>query len=230
MSIKGLIFDFDGLILDTETPEFRIWQDIFGSYGLQLSLEVWSKQLGTSSDTFDLVVHLGKQLGREFTPEEAAQIVDLKKQQISNKLFQQSPLPGVREYFESAKRIGLRLGIATSSSFAWVSGHLFRLGLMDYPECIRTADDVQQVKPHPELYQCALQCLSLQPDEAIAFEDSPNGVTAAKTAGIFTVAVPLPLTQSLNFSHADLVLKSLADLPLEELLSQAEKRISELSI
>lgn len=230
MSIKGLIFDFDGLILDTETPEFRIWQDIFASYGLQLSLEIWSKQLGTSSDTFDLIVHLGKQLGREFTPEEAAQIVELKKDRISDNLFHQSPLPGVHQYFESAKRIGLRLGIATSSSLAWVSGHLSRLGLISYFECIRTADDVQQVKPHPELYQCVLQCLSLQPDEAIAFEDSPNGVTAAKAAGIFTVAVPLPLTQNLNFSHADLVLNSLADLPLEELLSQVEKRSSELTI
>ncbi len=133
MSIKGLIFDFDGLILDTETPEFQIWQNIFGSYGLQLSLEVWSKQLGTSSDTFDLVVHLGKQLGREFTPEEAVQIVELKKKRISDKLFQQSPLPGVREYFESAKRIGLRLGIATSSSFAWVSGHLSPSGINGLP-------------------------------------------------------------------------------------------------
>ncbi len=230
MSIKGLIFDFDGLILDTETPEYHTWQDIFGTYGLQLSLDIWSKQLGTSSDTFDLVVHLGQQLGRKFTPEEVDQIVELKKKRINEKLFEQPPLPGIREYIESAKRTGLRLGIATSSSRAWVSGHLFRLGLLEYFDCIRSADDVQNVKPHPELYQRALQCLALQPEEAIVFEDSPNGVTAAKAAGIFTVAVPLALTQSLSFDHADLVLKSLADLSLEQLLAQVEKRLNQPTV
>lgn len=227
MNIKGLIFDFDGLILDTETPEYHTWLEIFGVYGLHLPLDIWSKQLGTSSDTFDLVAHLGQQMGRKFTPEEVAQIVELKRQRINEKLLQQSPLPGVREYIESAKRTGLKLGIATSSSRAWVSGHLSRLGLFEYFDCIRSADDVQYVKPHPELYQRALQCLSLQPEEAIVFEDSPNGVTAAKAAGIFTVAVPLALTQSLNFNHADLVLKSLTDLPLEELLSKVEKRLNQ---
>jgi len=104
------------------------------------------------------------------------------------------------------------------------------LGLLEYFDCIRSADDVQNVKPHPELYQRALQCLALQPEEAIVFEDSPNGVTAAKAAGIFTVAVPLALTQSLSFDHADLVLKSLADLSLEQLLAQVEKRLNQPTV
>ncbi len=223
MSIKGLIFDFDGLILDTETPEYQTWQDIYNSYGVQLSLEVWSQQLGTTSSTFDLVVHLGRQLGRQFTPEEITHIIEIRNEQLRDRLQQQTPLPGVQEYIQTAKNIGLKLAIATSSNRKWVSGHLSRLGLMGHFDCIKTADDVQQVKPHPELYQLALQCLSLQPTEVIALEDSPNGIRAAKGAGIFTVAVPLTLTQTLNFDHADLVLKSLADLQLEHLLAKAEK-------
>ena len=137
-------------------------------------------------------------------------------------LSAQSIRPGVVETLQTARRIGLKIGLASSSPCRWVTGNLERLGLIDYFECIRCQDDVQLTKPDPELYLAAAACLEVPPVEAIAIEDSPNGVTAAKRAGMFCVAVPNDLTSGLRLDHADLRLDSLADLPLEELIAKAQ--------
>jgi HAD superfamily hydrolase (TIGR01509 family) len=131
---------------------------------------------------------------------------------------EQPILPGVKDYLEGAKERGLKLAVASSSPDNWVSGHLTRLCLIDYFDTIKTADDVARTKPDPELYNAALEALSIQADEAIVFEDSPNGVKAAKAAGIFCVAVPNPLTEQLVFEGADLRVGSLAEIRLEDLL------------
>ena len=102
-------------------------------------------------------------------------------------------------------------------------GHLDRLGVTDLFDAIVTGDDVARVKPDPELYLLALARLGLEPHEAIVFEDAPNGVLAAKRAGIFTVAVPNALTCDLPLDHADLRVASLADLPLTDLLAAVER-------
>jgi putative hydrolase of the HAD superfamily len=134
---------------------------------------------------------------------------------------QQPILPGVEEKLAQAKEMGLRLGVASSSSRQWVTGHLIRLGLMRFFEAIHTSEDVERTKPDPALFLLTLKSLELQPEDAIVFEDSPNGITAAKMAGIFTVAVPNPLTRALPLDHADLHLDSLADLSLEGILQKA---------
>lgn len=112
----------------------------------------------------------------------------------------------------------LGLGIAASSSRAWVVAHLDRLGVTDQFGAIVTADNVERVKPAPDLYLAAVAALGVRPDEAIALEDAPNGVLSAQRAGVFVVAVPNPLTGQLPLDHADLRLTSLADMPLEALI------------
>jgi HAD superfamily hydrolase (TIGR01509 family) len=141
-----------------------------------------------------------------------------RRQRYSELLQAQSILPGVSEYIAEAKRLGLRLGVASSSSRRWVVGHLTDLGLSAHFDCIKCRDDVACVKPDPALYQAAVQALGVPPQEAMALEDSPNGITAAKRAGLYCVAVPNPLTRQLSLAHADFLLNSLADLPLERLL------------
>ena len=138
----------------------------------------------------------------------------------------QAILPGVREYVDEARRLGLRLGVASSSSRRWVEGHLQRLGLRDRFDVIRCADDVPRVKPDPALYRAVLDATGVRPEDAMALEDSPNGVLAAKRAGLTCVAVPNALTARLDLSHADLSLTSLADLPLAELLSRIRRPAS----
>ena len=121
-------------------------------------------------------------------------------------MLTQPILPGVEDYLQTAKELNLKLGIASSSDRKWVEGNLSRLELLDYFDIVHTSDDVEFTKPDPTLYRLALHSLELNPGDAIVLEDSPNGVSASKAAGIFTVAVPNPLTARLNLDHADLVL------------------------
>jgi len=219
--IRAIIFDFDGLILDTEVPEFQTWQEIYQTYGCELPLEVWAMAIGTSADVFDAYAHLEGLLGRSVGREE----IRLKRRQRYTELLNaQSILPGVHAYIADAKRLGLCLGVASSSSRDWVVGHLTQLGLSPYFDCVKCADDVQRVKPDPALYQAVLDTLALPAERAIALEDSPNGIAAAKRAGLFCIAVPNPLTRQLSLAHADLQLDSLADLPLERLLAALQGR------
>jgi HAD superfamily hydrolase (TIGR01509 family) len=217
--IRSLIFDFDGLILDTEVPDLQSWQEIYLEYGCTLPMSVWAVCIG-SSDLFDPYEYLESQLGRSVDRE----AIRAKKRRRETKLIEAQPvLPGVKEYITDAKRLGLKLGVASSSSRSWVIGHLSRLGLLSHFDCIKCADDVERTKPDPALYISVLDELGLQADQAIALEDSPNGILAAKRAGLFCVAVPNPVTRQLSLQQADLQLTSLAELPLERLLSEIQK-------
>ena len=223
--IKALIFDFDGLILETEGPVYQSWQEIYKEYGAELPFEIWSNIIGTANYDYSPIEELEKIVGKELPREEIQQ----KRNRIELELVTQlSPLPGVREAIENAKNMGLKLGVASSSTREWVVGHLKRLELLRYFDCIKTSDDVRNTKPDPELFLQCLAGLAVSPDEAVVFEDSPHGISAATQAGIVCVAVPNPLTKQLDTNHADLRLDSLAEIPLKDLLQRIEaKRHSE---
>jgi putative hydrolase of the HAD superfamily len=114
--------------------------------------------------------------------------------------------------------LSLRLGIASNSERAWVTGHLSRLGLLEAIDQIRCYDDVLHPKPYPDSYLAVLEALGVTAGQAVAFEDSPVGVAAAKTAGLLCVAVPNSVTKNLAFPGADLVISSLAGVSLEKLV------------
>lgn len=242
--LKAIIFDFDGLILDTETPEYIAWQEIFAEHGCELFLEMWGQVVGGAGfSDFDAASHLEELLRsghsvsqpfdcahivpmslREGRPLDRAALNTRWRQRGDELIAAQAILPGVRDYLDDAQRLGLRLAIASSSKHSWVDTHLNRLGLWHYFEIIKCADDVSRTKPHPDLFLAALSALSLRAEETIVLEDSPNGVKAAKAAGIFVVAVPNPLTTRLWIDGADLTLKSLADAPLIDLLQRVNRK------
>ncbi|MGB3906441.1 MAG: HAD family hydrolase [Anaerolineae bacterium] len=218
-TIRAVIMDFDGLILDTEGPAFQSYQEIFEEYGGTLPLSAWAAWVGGSPHMFDPIGYLESQLGREVDREGLRQ----RQRQREDELIKaELVLPGVEDYIAGAKRLGLKVGLASSSDCGWVYRHLGRLGLSEQFDCIKCADDVKNVKPDPELYLSVLDQLGVRPEEAVALEDSPNGITAAQGAGIFCVVVPNPLTRQLSTDRADLRLNSLADLPLVDLLAQVE--------
>jgi HAD superfamily hydrolase (TIGR01509 family) len=213
--LKALIFDFDGLILDTETPDYDAWQEIYAWHGAQLPIELWGQLIGGSgASDFDAAVHLERLLGRPLD----RPALTARWRARSDELIERQPIqPGVRECLDDACRLGLRLAIASSSPHNWVDKYLARLGLFDYFEIVKCGDEVPRVKPDPGLYLAALAALRIRAEEAIVFEDSANGVKAAKAAGLFTVAVPLELTRRLGMDGADVVLKSLEGFSLGEL-------------
>ena len=220
--IKALIFDFDGLILDTETADVRAWENLYAEYGFSFPLESWGQIIGgTGAVTFDAAAHLQTLLGAPLDLE------DLQSRQthISHSLIhQQSVLPGVMDYLHEAKRLGLKLAIASSSPHSWVDTHAKRLGIFDRFDKVICADEVGpgRTKPHPDLFLMALDQLKVRAHEAIVFEDSPNGVQAALSAGIFVVAVPNSVTSQLSIENANLTLRSLEDLSLRELLNKVQ--------
>ena len=219
--IKAVIFDFDGLIVDTELSAYQTWQDIYREHDSHLPFETWALCIGGSAHMFDPCAYLEEQIGR---PVEREALRLRRRQRHVEVVGAQAALPGVEDYILEAKRLGLMVGAASSSRHEWVDGHLSRLGLMQYFDCIKCADDVAYTKPNPELYQAVLDTLDVVGSEAIALEDSPNGVTAAQGAGIFCVAVPNAVTSQLSLEHADLRLRSLEEVSLGQLLLEVEKR------
>lgn len=218
--MRALIFDFDGLILDTELPDFRSWQEVYQSYGVSLPLEMWVTIVGGDDESdFEPHEYLESLTGK---PVDREEIWVARRKSYLETLENQPIQPGVSEYLTAAKQHNLKLAVASSSPENWVIGHLTRLGLLSHFEVVVTADDVEKIKPAPELFLLAAHKLGVDPREAIVFEDSPNGVRAAKRAQMYAVAVPNAITAQFDLSEADLRLNSLAEMPLEALLTHVE--------
>jgi len=212
-ALRAIVFDFDGLILDTEEPIYRSWLEVYTAHGQELPFDRWMQTVGSSNAAFDPRANLEERLGRALTQE----VLDERMRRRSELVLEQAVLPGVAELAAAARDIGLKTGVASSSSQGWVREHLERLGILGLFECIRCRDDVQRVKPAPDLFVATLDCLGVAPGESVAIEDSPNGVLAAKAAGMFCVAVPNTITAGQDLSRADVVLSSLAGATPESL-------------
>jgi HAD superfamily hydrolase (TIGR01509 family) len=218
VAIRGLLFDFDGLLVDTESPSRLAFEELYREHGHELPYDQWATLVGTIGASFDPVGHLEELVGRPLDREALAQRRRAREHGLTDL---EELRPGVEEYFVEAARLGLKTAVVSSSDDEWIERHLSRLGRLDGLDAIVAANgDTARAKPRPDLYLDALRRLGLEPDEAIAFEDSPNGVRAAKAAGIACVAVPNPITATLALDEADLVLESLADVPLRELLER----------
>jgi HAD superfamily hydrolase (TIGR01509 family) len=212
--LRAIVFDFDGLILETEEPIYRSWQEVYQAHGEELPFERWVQIVGSTTKGFHPQQHLEERLGRPLAPEILERRVERRKELIDAK----GVLPGVVEHLDAARALGLKLGVASSSTRDWVTTHLERLGILDRFDCVRCRDDVPEAKPEPDLYLAVLACLGVDPGEAFAVEDSPHGIAAAKRAGLRCVAVPNPITARLDLTEADLVIQSLAEVTLAELL------------
>ncbi|GAP06734.1 haloacid dehalogenase superfamily, subfamily IA, variant 3 with third motif having DD or ED [Anaerolinea thermolimosa] len=210
-TLKAILFDFDGVIIDSETPEYQIWQSTLARFGVRLPLHEWARGVGSSIEAFDPLTYLEEKIGHAV---DRQALLQEHKTKLMKALQDQPPLPGVQETILNACRLGLRLAIASSSSKTWVTSHLEKLGFISCFHAICTREDVPEVKPAPHLYNLALYRLGVHASEAIVIEDSPNGILAAKQAGIFCIAVPNPVSSQLDISGANLILPSLEHLDL----------------
>lgn len=220
--IKALLFDFDGLILDTETPEYLVWQKIYQEHRFELPHAEWGKIIGGYGlSDFDAADHLSRLTQGRLDP---APLRARHRLESDALIHAAEVMPGVMEYIHEGKRLGLKLAIASSSPHLWVDMHAKRLGIFDQFDAVVCADDVGagRTKPNPDLFLLALDRLRVGKEAAIVFEDSPNGVTAAKRAGIFVVAVPNTVTSLLPIEGAGLIMTSLSDMPLRELLDTVQ--------
>jgi HAD superfamily hydrolase (TIGR01509 family) len=222
MTLDAVIFDFDGLILDTEWAIFESAMAAFAAYGHVLTIEAWSTIIGTNTDDDDSwwpIVCAAAGV-RDF---ELERFVDAYESQDRSSRDRLPANPGVTELLVELTKAGVPMGIASSSSRAWLDRHIGRLGLLDHFGTLVGRDLVGGVgKPAPDVYLKACADLGADPERSVALEDSAHGATAAKAAGMRVVAVPSRITVHNDFSHADLVVASLQDLTVERLVALAK--------
>jgi putative hydrolase of the HAD superfamily len=216
--IKAIVFDFDGLIIDTETVWFDCFSEVLSSYRVDLPIEFFSRCVGTHSTELSAYIE-----ARVEEAEAAKKVRALAAELHAKKIISVQVREGVRDYLEEARSLGLRIGLASSSNREWIERFLMTLNLKEYFQIIKSSDDVIKVKPDPELYLQAVEALGVKPEEALAFEDSDNGSRAAKAAGLWCVIVPNPVTENLDFRNYDLRIRSMGDQRLSDIIRQMDK-------
>jgi len=218
----AILFDFDGLVLDTETSEYLTVAESFADHGLELSRDEWVAIIGTA-DHPHWTEMLETALGRPLDDREA--VLETRRARHRARISEEPLRPGVVELASDATDAGVGVAIASSSPLDWVEGHLQRFGVDHLFPVKATRDDVgrERTKPHPDLFLLAAERLGVDPRDCVVLEDSEPGVTAARAAGCTTVGVPAGMTAHLAFDHADLVVASVAELDLARLAALAEE-------
>ncbi len=209
--IRAFVFDFDGLILDTETPLIDAYAEVHRRHGVPFDRAAFLRSVGHADYAFDP--------WHGFSPHADRAALELERRTIKDEMIARQPiLPGVMALLDAARARGLRVGLASNSEHWWVDPHLIRLGLLPRFDFIACREDAPAPKPAPDLYELVLRRFGLRGPEAIAFEDSHTGSLAAKRAQLHTVVAPNASTAHHDFAHADLRVGSLAEIEMEALL------------
>ncbi|QGH35504.1 HAD-IA family hydrolase [Gracilibacillus salitolerans] len=212
--VKVIIFDFDGLVFDTETYDLQAFQELYKKYNVDFPLGEWINSIGSSlrfAPYERLLVNF---------PEISRDKIRIERSNLYQELLEgKSPREGVVDYLERAKQLGIKIALASSSTRSWIEYHINKLGIISYFDYICTSDDVENVNPEPDLYQKVLSYFEISPKEAVVFEDSPNGSLASIRAEIPCVIVPNETTKLLKFDErVALRLNSKQDMTLDEVL------------
>jgi HAD superfamily hydrolase (TIGR01509 family) len=212
--VQAVVFDFDGLLMDTETTMVDSWRAEWAHHGLELDLsDFWPGHGGDITDT--RYEQLAAAVGAGFDRAESHARRVAHRDRLHSELDFR---PGIREWVSAARELGLTVAIASSSPRPWVHGHLERVDAIDHFDLIVTGDEVGTHKPDPAIYELALRRLAVPASEAIAVEDTAHGVAAAQAAGMFAVAIPNPFVSEADVAAAGLVLSSAEELVFSDLL------------
>ncbi|HET6744749.1 MAG TPA: HAD family phosphatase [Candidatus Limnocylindria bacterium] len=206
---RAVVFDMDGLLLDTELLWHRAETDLFAQHGAEFS---WDDKMAVIGSSFDFTADYFADrlsLPRERGPALVNEMVDLMHAQLRRQV---EGRPGAVELVERL-RGRTRLGLASNSPRSLVDTALATAHISDAFDAIVTSDDVELSKPAPDLYLLACERLGVAPTDALALEDSASGIAAAKAAGLTCIAVPQFVET--DVSAADRVIDS-----LEELLAE----------
>ncbi|MBV8900729.1 MAG: HAD-IA family hydrolase [Verrucomicrobia bacterium] len=213
MDLQALVFDFDGLVVNTEEPGFVSWRELYHEFGQTLTLNDWTAATGYVGG-FDPHRHLEGLLGRPLDWSVLAPRREARNWELT---LREPVLPGIKELMSAAKAAGLPLGVASNSGWGWVDEGLRRLDLRRYIDAVVTRDLVLNPKPAPDMYLKCVQILNVVPAAAVALEDSEPGARAAKNAGLKVVAIPNQFSALQNLSFVDLRVASASELDLDRL-------------
>ncbi len=214
-----VIWDFDGTILDTEWPAYEAAKREYERLDAQIHFGDWQDSVGSANNE-PWWEHLRRQVGDLGEPDD---VVIARFREYKNALTDSYDLmPGIRRAFTRLTELDVASAVASSSPIEWVERHTTRHGLWEHFTSVATRTDVgaERTKPHPDLFLLAATRAECEPDRCVVIEDSAHGVTAARAAGMSVVAVPNRITTGQDFSHADLVLDSLDDVSIDEVLAR----------
>ncbi|QDU72664.1 HAD family hydrolase [Mucisphaera calidilacus] len=220
--LEGIVFDFDGLILDTEGPQYDGWRSVYERFGLDLPIDRWVEVLGRPAWMFDFHTRL-EELGDPAYDREA--IDAERRKSVRSRIDASDLMPGVRDLVAQARSKGLRLSIASGSDREWVAGYLEKHGLIDAFPILVTREETTRHKPEPDPFAEACRRMGLPPQRCLALEDSPNGIRSAAAAGLYAVAVPNRVTAGQSFDEADRIVESLETVDLHEVAAAMGERV-----
>ncbi len=214
--LLGAIFDCDGLLADTETPDYDAWREIYEEQGLHLPVEMWAHTIGAAKGQSlnDWHAPLAEAAGPDYDRDAVRDRRQAFYQAAIGKL---TPMPGVLALLDALDEAQIPCAVASNSDREWVDRILDITGLTPRFQTIATADEVEHPKPAPDIYLLAARRLGVPPQRCAAFEDSPRGLAAAHAAGMFTVAVPTAMTRHFAFEQAHHIVESLEKLALKDL-------------
>ena len=209
MEFSAVLFDFDGVLVDTEHAIYQAWLRTFQAHGHDLPLEIYTRCIGSDFVTWSPKTHLEELSGLAFDWHD----LDARRQEeILHCLTGEGPMPGVLDLLAALTPTAIRRAVVSSSSHHWVDGWLEKLDLADRFETVVCRGDAPQIKPAPDLYLEAARRLDLSPDQCLVIEDSLNGVNAANAAGMRVWVVPNRITAGLDFTAAERVFPTMTAL------------------
>ena len=209
MEISAVLFDFDGVLVDTEWAIYQAWLRTFRAHDHDLPLDVYTHCIGSDFATWSPKTHLEDLTGLAFDWHD----LDTRRQrEIVAELDGERAMPGVIPLLDQLAAADVRRAVVSSSSHQWVDGWLEKIALAERFETVVCRGDAERIKPAPDLYLEAARRLDLDPARCLVIEDSLNGVKAAKAAGMPVWVVPNRVTAGLEFSTADRIFPSLTEL------------------
>jgi HAD superfamily hydrolase (TIGR01509 family) len=208
VKFQSVIFDFDGILVDTEWAIYQAWKRTFEAHGQHLPLDVYTRCIGSDFATWSPKTHLEELTGRAFDWHD----LDTRRQhEIEAELTHEGPMHGAIELLEFLQKAEITTAVASSSSPRWVHGWLERLDLAKNFRAVVCRGDAPRIKPAPDLFLEAAKQLNTAPEHCLVIEDSMNGLKAAKAACMPTWVIPNRVTDCLDFSIADRIFRSLAE-------------------
>lgn len=206
MKPQGIIFDFDGVLVDTEWAIYQSWVKLFEREGQQISIETYSPCLGAGYSHWNPAEYLESLTGKSYNWEAET---PARQAMLEADLERMGLMPGAQELLDWCHVNKIPMAVASSSSRRWVAGWLQKLGIMEMFDGVFTRTDGYPVKPDPALFLAAQNCIGVPAEQCIIIEDSENGTISAQRANIPCVAIPNRMTRFADFSRATCVMKSL---------------------
>jgi HAD superfamily hydrolase (TIGR01509 family) len=181
---RALLFDLDGTLAETDTVHLPTWVDVLEPYGVEVDEEFYRQSI-SGRDTSGIV----RDLLPELSDEENRSIGDAKEASFRERASELEPLPGLIDFIERGKELGMKIALVTNAPGKNVEAILLALELRDSFDTVVLSDEVEAVKPDPAPYRAALNKSGVRAEEALAFEDSVSGLSSSVAAGVPTVGI-----------------------------------------